>query len=117
MSRHGLPLPATETPGEGFRGRQLHLYTSVFGGGLILRGVELPEVLETVDKSSAQATPLDGLPVDVASLEELLVDEEAQEDLPVDEESLEEFQVDEEAHEDLPWTRRAWRSSRRSSGW
>jgi hypothetical protein len=37
-----------------FRSGQLHLYTSVFGSGLIMRGVELPEVLETVTTSPVE---------------------------------------------------------------
>jgi hypothetical protein len=85
-----------------FRGGQLHLYTSVFGGGLILRGVELPEALETMDKSPVQVDPLNELPVDFESQEELLEDEEAQEDLPEDEEVQEDLPKDEKAQEDLP---------------
>jgi hypothetical protein len=46
------------------RGGQLHLYTSVFGGSLILRRVELPEALGAVDKPLVQAAPLPELPED-----------------------------------------------------
>jgi hypothetical protein len=75
-----------------FRGGQLHLYTSVFGSGLILCGVELPKVVETVATSPVEVAPLDSL--------------------PVDERDLEVSQVDEEAQEDLPWTTGAWRQAR-----
>ncbi len=55
-----------------FRGGQLHLYTSVFGGGLIPQGVELPEVKETVNRSSMEVTALDKLPVSEEAMEDSL---------------------------------------------
>ncbi len=40
--------------------------------------------------------------MDKVTLEELQMDERAEEDLPVDQETMDELQVDEEAEEDLP---------------
>jgi hypothetical protein len=68
-----------------FCGGQLHLYTSVFGGGLILRGVELPEVLEAVDNPLGLAAPLQDLPEDEEARVDLPKAEEAGVDLPEDE--------------------------------
>jgi hypothetical protein len=46
----------------------------VFGNGFILPGVELPEVLETVDKSPVEVAALDEFLVEEASLEEMQED-------------------------------------------
>ncbi len=45
-----------------FTGGQLHPYTSVFGAGLILRGVELPAVREPVHMTPPVVEALDELP-------------------------------------------------------
>jgi hypothetical protein len=70
-----------------FRGGQLHLYTSVFGSSLILRRVELPEVLEAVDKPLGPAAPLQSLPGDEEAEASFPEDEEAEMSLPEDEEA------------------------------
>jgi hypothetical protein len=75
-----------------FRGGPLHLYTLVFRGSLILRGVELPKVVEAMDE----------LPKEEAALEELPVDEEAVDELPVEQEALEGPHEEEAALEELP---------------
>ncbi len=96
-----------------FRGGQLHLYTSVFSSGLILRGVEMPEVLEAMDKPLGPAAPLQDLPKGEEAEADPPKDEEAEVDLPEDEEAEadppkegEEAEVDlskgEEAKVDLP---------------
>ncbi len=85
-----------------FRAGQLHLYTTVFGGGLILHGVMLPEVLEAVDKPLVHAAPLQDLPEDEEAEVDLPEDEEAEVDLPEDEEAKVGLPEDEEAEVDLP---------------
>jgi hypothetical protein len=105
-----------------FRGGQLHLYTSVFGGGLILRGVELPEVREPVNMSSPKVAQQDELTedesgpvealvdksglvealVDESGLDEALVDESGLNEALVDESGLDKAMVDEEVLEDPP---------------
>jgi hypothetical protein len=60
-----------------FRGGKLHLYTLVFGSNLILHGVELPEVVETIDMSPMEVVAMDVLPVDKAAKEDPQEDEEA----------------------------------------
>jgi hypothetical protein len=45
-----------------FTGGQLHLYTSVFGAGLILRRVELPAVREPAHATPPMVETLDELP-------------------------------------------------------
>jgi hypothetical protein len=109
-----------------FTGGQLHLYTSVFGVGLILRGVELPvvrepvyvsppvvaqlvetleelpEEVETLEELPEEEETLEELPEEVETLEELPEEEETLEELPVDEETLEELPVEEETLEELP---------------
>jgi hypothetical protein len=85
-----------------FTGGQLHLYTSVFGAGLILRGVELPAVREPVYVTPPVVAHLEELPEDVETLEDLPEDVEALEDLPEDVEALEDLPKDKRALEDLP---------------
>jgi hypothetical protein len=84
-----------------FRGGQLHLYTSVFGSGLILSGVELPEALQAMDKPLVQAAPLHDLPVD----------EEAEMDLPEDEETEVNPPRTRRSRWNSPWMRRLRRVS------
>jgi hypothetical protein len=52
-----------------FTGGQLHLYTLVFGGGLILRGVEQPEVREPVHVPTPAVEILEELPEAVEILD------------------------------------------------
>ncbi len=85
-----------------FTGGQLHLYTSVFGSGLILRGVELPVVREPVHVSPPVVAHLVELPVDKETLVELLVDKETLVELPVDEETLVELPKEVETLVELP---------------
>jgi hypothetical protein len=108
-----------------FTGGQLHLYTSVFGAGLILRGVELPAVREPAyvtplaveamedavelpeDAEDAVELPENAedaveLPEDVEDAVELLEDVEDLVDLPEDEEALVDLPEDKEALVDLP---------------
>jgi hypothetical protein len=85
-----------------FTGGQLHLYTSVFGVGLILRGVELPAVREPVHVAPPVVAQLEELPEDEETLDELPEDEETLEELPVDEVTLEELPEVEVALGELP---------------
>jgi hypothetical protein len=95
-----------------FTGGQLHLYTSVFGAGLILRGVELPAVGEPAYVTPPAVEALEDLPQDVEDVVELpedvedavelLEDEEALVDLPEDEEALVDLSEDKEALVDPP---------------
>ncbi len=83
-----------------FMGGQLHLYTSVFGGGLILRGVELPEVRGPMHVPSPAVETLEELPEAVETLEELPEEVETLEELPKDEEVLGELPEEVETLED-----------------
>jgi hypothetical protein len=85
-----------------FTGGQLHLYTSVFGAGLILRGVELPAVREPAYVTPPAVETLVELPEDVEDAVELLEDVEDAVELPEDEEALVDLPEDEEALVDLP---------------
>ncbi len=85
-----------------FTGGQLHLYTSVFGGGLILRGVELPEVREPVHVPTPAVEILEELPEAVEILEELPEAVEILEELPEAVETVEELPEDEEVLGELP---------------
>jgi hypothetical protein len=87
---------------EKFRGGQLHLYTLVFGGGLILRRVELPEALGVVDKPPVQAASLLEIPEDVEAMDKLPEDVEAMDELPEDVEAVDELPEDVEAVDELP---------------
>ncbi len=85
-----------------FTGGQLHLYTTVFGAGLILRGVELPAVREPTYVAPPAVKALMELPEDVENEVELLKDVEDAVELPEDEEALVDLPEDKEALVDLP---------------
>ncbi len=93
------------------RGGHLHLYMSVFGGGLILRRGGLPEVLETVNKPLGPAAPLQGLREDKEAGLDPLEDKEAGLDPPPKDEEVKASPPEgEEAGVDPPRTRRLRRA-------
>jgi hypothetical protein len=70
------------------RGSPLHLHTSVFGGGLILCSVDLPEKSPTLDEPRVDKEILDEPALDEPALEEPALDKPALDEPALDEPAL-----------------------------